>query len=195
MTRNLQSRNTQRGSAMLVTLILVAALLAGVAVLVALQLSSTKSTELTRTGLAALHCAEAGLAVSHREVANNKSSVITQLSSLPYTGPSGALSWQSQPTFLTTYYATGSPYNLSDIDGDGTAGDFVVYIIDDDDESSTTQAWNTDINSRVWLVSRCTKYPDSPKEVRELVEFGQSPTQYEWQEGRSNGANNANPIL
>jgi len=48
----LMKRDSQRGSAMLVTLIITVALLAGAAVLVSLQLSANKSTELSRAGIA-----------------------------------------------------------------------------------------------------------------------------------------------
>lgn len=178
-------RNPQRGSAMLVTLILIAALLAGVAILVSLQLTSTKSTELTRNGLASLHCAEAGLAISHSQVASQRPLVNTHLNSYPN-------STTQRATFLDAYFATATP-NMSDIDGDGTANDFEIYIVDDADETPAPD-YQADINSRVWLISRCVKWPDSPKEVRELVEFAASPTQYDWQDGRSFGNNNANTI-
>lgn len=161
---NKMIRNGQRGSAMLVTMILIAALLAGVAVLVSLQLTSTKSTETTRTGLAALHCADAGLAASRVWVGSNEAYVKANLGGTP-----GA---------LTTYFASTTPAR-DDIDGDGTS-DFQVTVL-----AST----NVD---RVWLVSRCIKYPDAPKEVRELIEFATTGTQYKWQEGGAFGNNNAN---
>jgi type II secretory pathway pseudopilin PulG len=161
---NKMIRNRQRGSAMLVTMILIAALLAGVAVLVSLQLTSTKSTETTRTGLAALHCADAGLAASRVWVGSQETYVKANLGgTLPN---------------LDAYFTAANP-DRNDIDGDGVA-DFTVSVFA-----------STDV-SRVWLVSRCIKYPDAPKEVRELIEFSTSGTQYKWQEGGAFGNNNAN---
>jgi hypothetical protein len=52
---------------MLVTLILITALLSGAAVLVSLQLSANRSTDLMRTGMSSLACAEAGLAAAGRD--------------------------------------------------------------------------------------------------------------------------------
>lgn len=171
-------RDRERGSAMLVTLILIAALLAGIAVLASLQLTSTKGTETTRVGLMSLHCAESGLAASHAEIGINRALVLAHIAANPY--PGGA--WTTNPTFITTMQR--------DIDGDGVV-DLDIYIIDNDDGDGNTGA---DLDNRVWLISRCTKYPDAPKEVRELVEFGNMATVYDWQEGGAFGNNNKNPI-
>ncbi|HEY5922384.1 MAG TPA: hypothetical protein VIV11_11970, partial [Kofleriaceae bacterium] len=62
-------RNSERGSAMLVTMILMAALLAGGAALVSVQTSSTRSASMTRNGISAQYCAEAGLVAARRYVA------------------------------------------------------------------------------------------------------------------------------
>lgn len=176
------TRNSQRGSAMLVTLILISALLAGVAVLVSLQLASTKSTELQRSGLAALHCAEAGLAVTHNEVAQNRTLVDAHLLANP-------ASLTVQPAFLVTTL-TAPTQDLNDIDGDGQT-DFQIFIVDNDDEP-TGNDYRYDTDGRVWLVSTCIKYTDTPKQVRELVEYAKNPTMYDWQDGRGFGNNNAN---
>src|SRR6185312_4064680 len=64
-------RNSQRGSAMLVTMIVIASLLAGAAVLVSMQLASNRSSDLTRTGVSATYCAEAGLDAARSVVAAN----------------------------------------------------------------------------------------------------------------------------
>lgn len=177
-------RDRQRGSAMLVTLILIAALLAGIAVLVSMQLTTTKSTELTRSGLAALHCADAGLAASRAQVGLSPAVATSHIAAYPFT--TSATTWQVQPTFLTTYFGT----TRADLDGDGT-NDFTVWIIDNDDGDSN---YAVDADSRVWLISRCTKYPDTPKEVRELIQFTSVGTLYDWQEGRAFGNGNANTI-
>lgn len=178
MNRILAKRDRERGSAMLVTLILIAALLAGVAVLVSLQLTTSKSTELTRVGLQSLHCAESGLAASHGDVALNRSVVLTHLTANSYSAATPA-QWQVIPSFITTAHR--------DVDGDGVT-DVDIWIIDNEDVNDYTQ----DSDSRVWLISRCTKYPDAPKEVRELIQFAGGATQYDWQEGRAFGNNNSN---
>ena len=67
-------RQSERGSAMLVTLILMSALLAGAAVLAAMQMSSTRSSDVTRTGMSATYCAEAGLAQARAVIAANYTS-------------------------------------------------------------------------------------------------------------------------
>ncbi len=175
-------RNGERGSAMLVTLILIAALLAGVAVLVSMQLTTTKSTEQTRVGAMSLHCAEAGLAATRGIAAASKAGIVTHLAAATY-AESLPAQWQVIPSFISTSYPT-----LRDIDGI-TGNDVDIWIIDNEESDNN---YALDADSRVWLISRCTKYPDNPKEVRELIEFAGAPTQYDWQEGRAFGNNNAN---
>jgi hypothetical protein len=177
----LNTRDPQRGSAILITLILIAAMLAGIAVLVSLQLASTKSTELTRDGMSALHCAEAGLAATHNLVGTQRSAVTTHLTT---TQTVAAYNDTVEPAFITT----SLPNNLRDVDGDGVFPDFQIYLIDNDDGSDYT----ADSDSRVFLISVCTKYPDNPKRVMELIEFPANPTMYDWQEGRGFGNNNGN---
>ena len=70
----IQARTSQRGSAMLVTMIVISSLLAGASVLVSMQLASNRATDLTRTGLSAMYCAEAGLTSAHASVAQNVAS-------------------------------------------------------------------------------------------------------------------------
>ena len=48
------NREKERGSAMLVTLVLIAALIGGAAVVVSMQLASTKSADITKTGMSSL---------------------------------------------------------------------------------------------------------------------------------------------
>ena len=70
-----------------------------------------------------------------------------------------------------------------DIDGDGTA-DFTLCIKDNDDEAPPApNAPTNDSDQRVFIVSRCTKFADSPKEVEELVEFTGGGTNYRDQQG------------
>ncbi|MDB4959005.1 MAG: hypothetical protein JWO36_6574 [Myxococcales bacterium] len=166
------NRRNQRGSAMLVTMILVAALFAGGAVLVSMQLGATRSTDVTRNGLSALYCAEAGLAAARPVVANN------------YANWSGSLGTATEPSWL-------SGIN-HDIDGDGSA-DFVITLKDNDDElPPLTNDLTHDNDLKIYIVSTCIKYPETPKEVRELVQFNLNATCYQSQEGGCGGNGNSN---
>ena len=184
------SRNRERGSAMLVTLILVAALLAGAAVLVSMQLASNKSTDLSRTSMSSLHCAEAGLALARSTVQSNSSSWNTGLS------PSGAISTSSEPGWLHDgiEVAAGNAASSNaahDLDGDGNR-DLIIYLKDNHDEGSGSDAQTADADGRVWVVSRCIKYADTVKEVEELVEMSGAASCYQAQEGGCFGNGNSN---
>ena len=173
------TRSSQRGSAMLVTMIVISALLAGAAVLVSMQMSSNKSTDLERNGLASLYCAEAGLVAAHNTVVNNYSMWAGSLCTT-------ADALCSQPTWLSNAYFS------HDLDGDGT-DDFEVYLRDNDDEvPPTANDLTTDIDNRIFIVSRCKKYPDTPKEVEELILYTPQATCYQGQQGGCNGRGNNN---
>jgi len=174
----MSSRNSERGSAMLITMILVAAILAGAAVLVSLQLGSNRSTEITRTGISALYCAEAGLAATRATIAANQSN---------WTGNIGVYDPDgtgTEPSWLSTVN--------HDLDGDGNP-DFKVWLEDDSDEMPPNPDVPTvDSNSRLFVVSRCLKYPDLPREVRELVGVQQASNCYNSQRGGCAGNGNMN---
>lgn len=170
-------RNSQRGSAMLVTMILMAALLAGAAVLVSLQLSSNRSTELTRTGISALYCAEAGLQATRATVVANQSAWGSNLG----TGV--------EPTFLSAI--------SHDVNGDGVGiaaagGDFTVTLEDNDDEQSGSDNQGSDFDGKIYLVSTCNLYPDTPREVRELLSYTTITNCYNAQRGGCGGNGNMN---
>lgn len=160
---------------MLITLILMAAILAGAAVLVSMQLGSNRATEVTRTGISALYCAEAGLTASRSAVAVN------QVTWVDYLGTGNEPSWLS-----------GIDH---DIDGDGNA-DFVVTLVDDADEmpgsGSGSDVPTADSNGRIFVVSRCIKYPDFPREVRELISYQLKSNCYNSQRGGCAGNGNMN---
>ena len=166
-------RNSQRGSAMLVTMILMAALLAGATVLVSLQLGSNRSTELTRTGIAALHCAEAGLQASRATVVANQSTWGTYL-----------LSGQ-EPGYLS-----GINHDI-DVPADNVS-DWTVTLVDNNDEQSGSDNQGSDYDGKIYLVSRCTKYPDTPREVRELLSYTTITNCYNAQRGGCGGNGNMN---
>ena len=118
-------RTAQRGSAMLVTLIIVSALIAGGAVLVSMQMSSNRGAEVTNTGVTALYCAEAGLAAARPVVVS---------SYLQWTGNLGT---GTEPSWLSSID--------HDVDNDGaTAADFTITLKDNDDELSGTNDTSVD---------------------------------------------------
>jgi hypothetical protein len=176
------SRTKQQGSAMLITMIIVAALLAGAAVLASMQVSSNRSTELTRNGLASLYCAEAGLTAARSYIGGNYGAWNAALTANCADSDCRSV---IQPAWLDD-----SVFNHS-IDGDNV-GDFIVSIRDNDDETSGSQVGGTDIDERVFIVSRCIKYPDTPKQVEELIHYKPAMNPYCAQEGGCNSRNNDN---
>jgi hypothetical protein len=170
-------RNRERGSAMIVTLIVTTALLAGAAVLASMQINATRSADLVRTGLSSTYCAEAGLSAARPVVANNYASWSSALATYPST---------AEPAWLST--GIGS----HDLDHDGV-DDFVVYIKDNDDEfSPNVNDYTHDNDQRVFIVSRCIKYTDTVHEVEELVEFNGGGNCYKTQLAGCGGNGNTN---
>lgn len=154
---------------MLVTLIIISCLLAGAAVLVSMQLASTRSSDLTRSGMAALYCAEAGLTASRAEIAANRVNWLANIG----TGV--------EPSWLASV-----DHDLDD--PPDSIADFMVTLEDDDDDTDPA----VDSNDKIFLVSRCTKYTDTPKVVKELIEYIPTANCYPSQEGGCNGRGNAN---
>ena len=79
-----------------------------------------------------------------------------------------------------------------DVDGD-TVADFVITLRDNDDETAPTlndAARDNDLT--IYIVSTCTKYPDVPTQVSELVRFNGAGNCYQSQLGGCGGNNNAN---
>jgi hypothetical protein len=172
------TRNSERGSAMLVTMIIIAALLAGAAVLASMQLSSNRSTELTRNGLAALYCAEAGLSSARATVATNQSLWDAALVANCGDGNCATL---VEPSWITALNR--------DIDSpaDGIA-DFTVSIRDNDDDAN----YDDDSDDTVFIVARCIKYPDSPRVVEQLLLYKPAANPYGCQAGGVNSRGNDN---
>jgi hypothetical protein len=165
-------RNPERGSAMMVTMIVVTSLLCGSSILVGMQLSSNRSNDLARTGTSALYCAEAGLVAARSVVASN------------YALWNSALASGTEPSWL-------SGIN-HDVDGDGVA-DFTITLKDNDDElPPLTNDPTHDNDLKVFVVSTCTKYPDTPKQVMELVQYNGGGNCYQAQQGGCGGNGNSN---
>ena len=164
-------RSSQRGSAMLVTLVIVAALLAGGTVLVSMQMSSNRATEVTSSGTSALYCAEAGLAAARPLMANN------------YNNWNANLGTDLEPSFLSSI--------SHDIDGD-SVNDFVITIKDNDDELLAANDPNVDQDLQIFVTSTCIKYPETPKAVVELVRYTGTGNCYSAQQGGNAGNGNDN---
>jgi hypothetical protein len=168
-------RQRERGSAILVTMLIIAALMAGAGILLSLQLRSSRTSDFTRSGTAALYCAEAGIAAARNVVAQS------------YSGWNGNMCTNPDPMLCTEpdWLATG--IGSHDIDGDGDA-DFVVYLRDNDDDANGT----IDNDLQVFVVSRCLAFPDTPKQVEELVLHNGAPPCMPFQQGGGNGDGNNN---
>lgn len=161
---------------MLVTLIIIGALMAGAGVLLSVQMASNRSSDLTRTGMTALYCAEAGLAVARQVVAEHymdwKASLCNSTTC-------------TEPTWMETGIDTKTFPNEHDLDGDGV-GDFTVWLRDNYDELAANDP-AVDSDLQVYIVSKCTKYPDTPKQVEELILFEGGVECYPWQQGGCSG--------
>lgn len=178
------SRKSQRGSAMLVTMVIVAALLAGAAVLSSMQVNANRSTELTRNGLASLYCAEHGLTAARQYVVSGYGFWTSALAANCADSDCASL---VEPAFLS---ATAFSH---DVDGvTPTTNDFAIYIRDNDDETTGPQLYNVDTDDTIFIVSRCTKYPDTPKQVEELIKYTPAMNPYCAQEAGANSRNNDN---
>lgn len=173
-------RRRQRGSAMLVTMIVITSLLAGAAVLVSMQLASNRSTDLTRTGLEATYCAEAGLNAAMPQVMAHPELWATALTSCGGVYPCAP----EQSIFSGVTHA---------VDG-GSGSDYQLYIKDNDDEYPPAPLDPLhDSDLRVFIVSRCTKYGDVVKEVEALVEYTGGGSNYRMQQGLGGfGTGNSN---
>jgi hypothetical protein len=151
---------------MLVTLIIIAALLAGAAVLASMQISSSRASDISRTGMTSLYCAEAGLSAAR---------------------PIVSASYVSWNTWLAAGGDISSSLTSLDLDGDGAA-DFSVKVVDNNDDTDQT----SDNDLRVFIVSTCIKYPENPKTVEELVEYTGGGKCYQSQQGGCGGNGNSN---
>ena len=152
---------------MVMTLIVIAALLAGAAALTQLQLSSGKSATLQRTSTTALYCAEAGLAKARSVV------------SASYPQWNSSLGQTTEPAWLASID--------HDVDDDGAA-DFEITLRDNHDDADLTR----DNDLAIYIVSTCIKYEDVQTTVTELVRWNGAGNCYQAQLGGCGGNNNAN---
>ena len=167
---------SQRGSTMVVVMILLVALLAAGGVAIYLQISDTRSTSLVKQSRDSLYCAEAGLVAARPLIGENYASWSQLLS--PDSG--------DDPDWYPI---------ANDLDDppDG-APDYQVTVRDNDDELPPAGNDPTvDNDLRIFIVATCTKFPDAPREVLELVMYEGGGALYRDQ-GRqgSGGTGNAN---
>ena len=174
MTRACSRR--ERGVAMFIVMLVVSALMTVGLLAVYLTLGETKSTAYTVDSKSALYCAEAGLAKARPLIGANYAAWAAILDGDPSNDPS----W---------YPITGD----IDVPGDNV-NDFSVTIRDNDDEPVGTANDPThDNDMRVYIVSRCTRFPETPREVTELVYYTGGGNAYRNQSGQGAGnTGNAN---
>jgi hypothetical protein len=158
----------EQGSAMLVVSTILVALLAGGGIALYLQLESTKSASLTKSGKSSLYCAEAGLAASRGII---------------------SLNYFAWPTLLDGDASNDPPWYpiRGDIDGDGK-NDYEVTVLDNDDEVAPADNDPAiDSDEKIFVVSKCLQNPEVPRQVMELVEYGGGGHIYKSQAGGGAG--------
>lgn len=163
-------RSRERGAAMIIALLVVSSLMTVGLLGAYLTMSETKSTGLAIDGKASLYCAEAGLTKARGIVGSS----VGTWSSLLDGDPSNDPSW---------YPIRGD----LDIPADGV-DDFEVTVRDNDDEPvNLTNDPTHDNDMRIYLVSRCTRFPESPREVVELIYYSGGGNLYRNQAGQGAG--------
>ena len=196
------SRQRQRGTAILITMLITVALIGGGAVLVGMQMASTNSTDVARSNMTSLYCAEAGLNAARKVVAQNFTTDNTFNGGLAVgaacsddsTCTGGALCIQVGPgNFCMTQptYLAAGPNVDHDLQGTGT-DDFHVVLVDNEDEVGFVNDYTKDNDLHVFIVSTCTKFADNKKQVRELVRIKPGSQDYDSQLGGAFGNNNTN---
>ncbi len=162
---------------MLVTMIVIGALLAGAASLTNMQVQTQRSQDLVKTNISSLYCAEAGVAAARTALAATYSSWGAGLAQ-------SAIGNKAEPDWLAT--AIGS----HDLDGDGE-GDFSAYIYDNSDDPGDNNP-QADNDLQVFLVVSCTKFPETPNTITELVKYNGGTGCHPSQIGGCGGEGNGN---
>lgn len=172
---------------MLITLLLTSALLAGGAVMLGMQLKSTRSAGLVKQKITSEQCAEAGLIAGRSAVASNYGSWTGSLcNQAPPLGTGSCVigSAASEPAWLNASVVD------HDLDDNGTS-DFVLTLIDNNDEvAPTANDPAVDNDLQVWVISTCTS-GDITTQVRELVKYTPGNTCYQAQLGGCGGGGNS----
>jgi len=146
-------RSSERGSAMIVVMVILVALLSAGAVAVRLQMGDTQSTGLIKSGRSALYCAERGLNEAR-----------------PIVGEHTA-SWDPALTVDTSDEPEWYPIELEwNADHDGPEAR--VTILDNDDERPLTDNdREKDSDLAVYIISECLEFPQTPRKVLEFVSY------------------------
>lgn len=171
----MKRRHAEHGGAMMVTLIVIAVLLAGAGMLVSIEVNSTRATGMTRSGVTGTFCAEAGLAAARTTIANN----YAQWAGNFCTNPDHSLC--VEPAWISGAFS----HDL-DLDGDT---DFKILIVDNDDELPLPDP-SIDIDRRIYIVSLCTTFPENQRELAELVDIAGGVACYGAQAGGGTGYGN-----
>ena len=148
---------------MLITLMLTVGLIGGGAVLLRMQLLSTRSAGVVTEEIAALNCAEAGLVAARPFVTANVAgwNIALLCNPPPPRGTGGCLIGTpiSEPAWLAAM-----PH---DVDGDGT-NDVVITLVDNDDEIPSDPT--VDVDQMIHVIATCNLL-GSRAQVDELVRY------------------------
>jgi hypothetical protein len=178
MTMTIEARAAvhERGSALLLVLVLLVVLLAGGAVALYVQNADTRAGRVIRETRESLYCAESGLAASRLTLAADMSL------------------WPSLIDADATNDPTWYPVRGDLDDPPDGVDDYEVTIEDNNDEAApTANDLNVDTDAQVFIVSRCIKNPEVPREVIELISFQAAGHVYRNQSGQGAGnTGNAN---
>lgn len=173
----MSTRNPERGAAMMVVMVVMAALMTAGGLAIYVSTSETKSTGYVSSNRQALFCAEAGLAAARSVVTANYATWNAVLDADAGNDP-------------TWYPIRGQ---LTDEDPTGES-DYEVTIRDNDDEvapAANDPAKDADL--QVYVTSSCLKYPDTPRTVTELVLYHGGGYSYRNQSGQgTSNTGNAN---
>lgn len=168
------TRDRERGSALVVVMLILSALLAGAAIVLSVQRGDVHSVGLVREARDSLYCAEAGLAAARARIGDHLADVGALLD-----GDSG-----NDPEWYPL---------VADV-GDGGDPDYEVTVRDNDDEvAPLADDPTTDRDLQIFIVSRCVRHDEVTREVLELVSFQGGGHAYRDQAGQGSGnTGNAN---
>jgi hypothetical protein len=168
-------RASERGAAVALIMILVSSLLAGGALAVYLAVGDTRAASYTSSARGALFCAEAGLASARALIGANYASWPLLLDADRGNDPS----W---------YPVRGD----IDTPADGRT-DYEVTVRDNDDElPPAVNNPQRDNDLKVFVVAKCTRHDDTPRQVLELITYTGGGTVYRHQSGQ--GASNSGNV-
>lgn len=154
---------------MVVVITVLAALFVGGAYALYLQVQDTRAAGYVSRERQALYCAEAGLVATRQYVAANRPLWDAMLDP----------ERQNPPNYPVE----------GDLTGDGEI-DFVGTVKDNLDGDSNP---HSDNDMSLYVIAQCTQFEDSPREVRELLEFAPIGHDFSNQAGHGGaGAGNTN---